>query len=158
MHDIDYDAEAAAGIAMRELIEEESRTSAQLAKLRKEAEREHRQAGFLTTAADTERRRIEWVQAELVKAGTERARSLGWTDAYTFTKALGERVVADVGRDVHVSIVRPAIVESSWLHPYPGWIEGQDGGAADLGVRAGRARSSRRRRRRSSTSCPVTMW
>src|SRR5215218_5060920 len=124
VHDIDYETEAAAGIAMRELIEEESRTSAQLAKLRKEAEREHRQAGFLTTAADTERRRIEWVQAELFTAGTERARSLGWTDVYTFTKALGERVVADVGRDVHVSVVRPAIVESSWLHPYPGWIEG----------------------------------
>src|SRR4029453_8295762 len=98
------------------LSEEESRPSAQLANLRKEAEREHRQAGFLTTAAATERRRIEWVQTELIKAGTERARSLGWTDAYTFTKALGERVVADVGRDVHVSIVRPAIVESSWLH------------------------------------------
>jgi fatty acyl-CoA reductase len=124
VHEIDYDAETAAGIAMRDLIEEESRTSEQLAKLRKEAEREHRQAGFLTTAAATERRRVEWVQAELIKAGTERARSLGWTDAYTFTKALGERVVADVGRDVHVSIVRPAIVESSWLHPYPGWIEG----------------------------------
>jgi fatty acyl-CoA reductase len=124
VHDIDYNAEATAGIAMRDLIEEESRTSAQLAKLRKEAERHHRQAGFLTTAADTERRRLDWVQAELVKAGTERARSLGWTDVYTFTKALGERVVADVGRDVHVSIVRPAIVESSWLHPYPGWIEG----------------------------------
>jgi len=57
VHDIDYDAEAAAGIAMRDLIEAESRTSAQLARLRKEAEREHRQAGFLTTAADTERRR-----------------------------------------------------------------------------------------------------
>ena len=124
IHDIDYDSEAAAGIAMRELIEAESRTSAQLARLRKEAEREHRQAGFLTTAADTERRRMNWVEAELVKAGTERARSLGWTDVYTFTKALGERVVADVGRGVHVSIVRPAIVESSWLHPYPGWIEG----------------------------------
>jgi alcohol-forming fatty acyl-CoA reductase len=123
-HDIDYDAETAAGIAMRDLIEEESRTSAQLARLRGDAEREHRQAGFLTTAADTERRRIEWVQAELVKAGTERARSLGWTDVYTFTKALGERVVTDVGQGVYVSIVRPAIVESSWLHPYPGWIEG----------------------------------
>ena len=123
-HNIDYDAEADAGIAMRDLIEAESRTSLQLAKLRKEAERVHRQAGFLTTSADTERRRIEWVNAELVKAGTERARSLGWTDVYTFTKALGERVVADVGRDVQVSIVRPAIVESSWLHPYPGWIEG----------------------------------
>ena len=124
VHNIDYDAEAAAGIAMRDLIEEESRTSVQLAKFRKQAEREHRQAGFLTTAADTERRRIAWVEAELVKAGTERARSLGWTDVYTFTKALGERVVADVCRDLHVSIVRPAIVESSWLHPYPGWIEG----------------------------------
>jgi alcohol-forming fatty acyl-CoA reductase len=124
VHNIDYDAEAAAGVMMRDLIEEESRTSAQLAKLRKEAEREHRQAGFLTTAADTERRRMEWVEAELVKAGIERARSLGWTDVYTFTKALAERVVADVGRDLHVSIVRPAIVESSWLHPYPGWIEG----------------------------------
>jgi alcohol-forming fatty acyl-CoA reductase len=123
-HNIDYETEAAAGIAMRDLIEAESRTSVQLAKLRKEAEREHRQAGFLTTAADTERRRLEWVEAELIKAGTERARSLGWTDVYTFTKALGERVVADVGRDVQVSIVRPAIVESSWLHPYPGWIEG----------------------------------
>ena len=124
MHAVDYDSETQAGLAMRDLIEAESRTSDQLAKLRKEAEREHRQAGYLTTAADTERRRIEWVQAELVKAGTERARSLGWTTFYTFTKALGERVVADVGRDIHISMVRPAIVESSWKHPYPGWIEG----------------------------------
>jgi fatty acyl-CoA reductase len=123
-HDIDYDAETRAGLTMRDLIEAESRTSERLTKLRKQAEREHRQAGFLTTAADTERRRQEWVQAELVLAGTERARSLGWTDVYTFTKALGERVVADVGAHLKVSIVRPAIVESSWKHPYPGWIEG----------------------------------
>jgi fatty acyl-CoA reductase len=124
VHEIDYRAETAAGLAMRDLIEAQSRTSERLAALRKEAERQHRAAGYLTTAADTERRRIEWVEAELVKAGTERARSLGWTDVYTFTKALGERVVAELGRDLHVSIVRPAIVESSWLHPYPGWIEG----------------------------------
>ncbi|HEX8487401.1 MAG TPA: HAD-IB family hydrolase, partial [Propionibacteriaceae bacterium] len=76
------------------------------------------------TAADTERRRKEWVHAKLVEAGTERARSLGWTDVYTFTKALGERVVADLGAEIEVSVVRPAIVESSWVHPYPGWIEG----------------------------------
>ncbi|MCW2811041.1 MAG: hypothetical protein JWP61_1499, partial [Friedmanniella sp.] len=123
-HDIDYQAETAAGLGMRDLIEAESRTSTRLTALRKAAEREHRAAGYLTTAADTERRRREWVQSELVLAGTERARSLGWTDVYTFTKALGERVVADVGADIHVSVVRPAIVESSWLHPYPGWIEG----------------------------------
>ncbi len=123
-HGIDYVEETKAGLAMRDLIEAESRTSAQLIKLRKQAEREHRAAGYLTTAADTERRRKEWVRAKLVEAGTERARSLGWTDVYTFTKALGERVVADLGKDIRVSIVRPAIVESSLVHPYPGWIEG----------------------------------
>ena len=121
---MDYQVETEAGLAMRARLEAESRTPERLAVLRRQAEREHRQAGFLTTAADTERRRLEWVEAELVKAGTERARSLGWTDVYTFTKALGERVVADVGADIAVSIVRPAIVESSWQHPYPGWIEG----------------------------------
>ncbi|MBA8795157.1 HAD superfamily hydrolase (TIGR01490 family) [Friedmanniella endophytica] len=123
-HDIDYRAETAAGLAMRDLIEAESRTSAQLTRLRKEAERDHRAAGYLTTAADTERRRKEWVQAKLVEAGTERARSLGWTDVYTFTKALGERVVADKGAHIRTSVVRPSIVESSLVHPYPGWIEG----------------------------------
>ncbi len=124
VHTIDYDAETEAGLRMRELVEAESRTSTRLAALRKQAEREHRRAGHLTTAADTERRRLAWVQAELVKAGTERARSLGWTDVYTFTKALAERVVADRGAQIRVSVVRPAIVESSWKHPYPGWIEG----------------------------------
>jgi alcohol-forming fatty acyl-CoA reductase len=123
-HSVDYRVETEAGLAMRDRIEAESRTPDRLAALRKQAERVHRQAGYLTTAADTERRRIEWVEAELVKAGAERARSLGWTDVYTFTKALGERLVADVGGELRVSMVRPAIVESSWQHPYPGWIEG----------------------------------
>ncbi|SDU89099.1 HAD-superfamily subfamily IB hydrolase, TIGR01490 [Microlunatus sagamiharensis] len=124
VHGIDYEAETRAGLAMREQVEAASRMPEQLTALRHQAERQHRQAGYLTTAADTERRRQEWVTAELVAAGTERARSLGWTDVYTFTKALGERVVTDLGADIEVSIVRPAIVESSWLHPYPGWIEG----------------------------------
>ena len=125
MHTVDYEAETRAGLAMRELIEAESRTSGRSSpSCARRPSASTGRPGYLTTAADTERRRIEWVQAELVKAGTERARSLGWTDVYTFTKALGERVVADVGRDIQVSMVRPAIVESSWRHPYPGWIEG----------------------------------
>ncbi|WP_420175282.1 HAD-IB family hydrolase [Luteococcus sp. OSA5] len=123
-HDVDYRVETEAALAMGQRVEEQSRTAEQLAILRKQAEREHRQAGFLTTAEDTERRRQEWVKAQLVEAGTERARSLGWTDVYTFAKAMGERVVADLGKDIKVSIVRPAIVESSLVHPYPGWIEG----------------------------------
>lgn len=123
-HDVDYRVETEAALAMGQRVEEQSRTAEQLAILRKQAERDHRQAGFLTTAEDTERRRKEWVKATLVEAGTERARSLGWTDVYTFAKAMGERVVADLGKDIQVSIVRPAIVESSLVHPYPGWIEG----------------------------------
>src|SRR5690606_28424971 len=106
-HDIDYRAETEAGLRMRDLIEAESRTSDRLTELRKEAEREHRAAGYLTTAADTERRRREWVTAELVKDGTERARSLGWTDVYSFTKALGERAVAYRGGGILVEVVRP---------------------------------------------------
>lgn len=123
-HDVDYRVETQHALAMAELVETQSRTAEQLAALRKLAERDHRQAGFLTTAEDTERRRQEWVKAKLVEAGTERARSLGWTDVYTFAKAMGERVVADLGKDIQVSVVRPAIVESSLVHPYPGWIEG----------------------------------
>ena len=123
-HDIDYRAEMKAGLAMSAEIETASRTADQLAKFRKQAEREHRAAGHLITASDTERRRKEWVQKKLVEAGTERARSLGWTDAYTFTKALGEKLVAEKCAHIRASIVRPAIVESSIKHPYPGWIEG----------------------------------
>ena len=123
-HEVDYEAETRAALAMKDHLEAQSRTARQLTRLRKAAEALHRQAGFLTTAEDTERRRREWVQRQLVAAGTERARSLGWTDVYTFAKAMGERVVADVGRQIRVSVVRPAIVESSLAHPYPGWIEG----------------------------------
>ncbi len=123
-HDVDYERESAAALAMKEHVEARSRSSEQLAILRKEAEHLHRKAGYLTTSEDTERRRREWVKQELVDAGTERARSLGWTDAYTFAKAMGERVVAQLGHDMQVSIVRPAIVESSLRFPHEGWIEG----------------------------------
>ena len=123
-HEVDYEAETRAALAMTDLVESRSRTSEQLTALRKEAEKLHRRAGYLTTSEDTERRRLAWVKKELVAAGTERARSLGWTDVYTFAKAMGEAVVADLCRDMQVSIVRPAIVESSLRYPHPGWIEG----------------------------------
>lgn len=123
-HDVDYRAETQQALAMSETIEKQSRTPEQLAALRRAAEREHRKAGYLTTSRDTERRRLEWVNEQLVEAGTERARSLGWTDVYTFAKAMAERTVEDLGSKIKVSIVRPAIVESALSQPYPGWIEG----------------------------------
>lgn len=123
-HSVDYKAETKRALALREFTENQSRTSERLTKLRRQAEKLHRQAGFLTTSQDTEQRRTQWVRQELITAGTERARSLGWTDCYTFAKAMGERAVEDLGASIRVSVVRPAIVESSLVAPYPGWIEG----------------------------------
>ena len=78
-----------------------------LAAFRKSAERDQGRAGPLTAAALAEKRRREWVVAELKNAGGERGRSLGWTDCYTFTKAMGERVVEELGAPMPCSIVRP---------------------------------------------------
>ena len=59
------------------------------------------------------------------RIGTERARSLGWTDCYTFTKALGERVVEDVRRAPRRSRSSGRASSSPRSRrPYPGWIEG----------------------------------
>ncbi|GAB96284.1 nucleoside-diphosphate-sugar epimerase [Kineosphaera limosa] len=64
--------------------------------------------------------------AMLRRAGKERARELGWTDVYTLTKALGERVAEDLwaGQGRRLTILRPTIIESALRYPYPGWIDG----------------------------------
>ena len=62
-------------------------------------------------------------RAHLVEAGTARARRLGWHDSYTYTKALGEMVLARDRGDVPTAIVRPTIIESSLRDPIPGWLE-----------------------------------
>lgn len=123
-HDVDLEAELAWGLSQRRVVEHQSRSAGVLERERRKAERTHSRAGLLTAAAATESARKEWVKRELVRIGSERARSLGWTDCYTFTKALGERVVEQHARDHRVSIVRPSIIESALERPYPGWIEG----------------------------------
>ncbi len=123
-HQVDLDAETTWGLAQRQSVEHRSRTAGVLEAQRKKAERTHSRAGLLTAARATEEARKEWVKDELVRLGTERARSLGWTDCYTFTKSLGERVVEADARTHPVSIVRPSIIESALVRPHPGWIEG----------------------------------
>ena len=123
-HQVDLEAELAWGLGQRQQVEHASRGADALTKHRKKAEKEHSRAGLLTAANATEAARKQWVKDELVRIGTERARSLGWTDCYTFTKALGERVVEEHAREHPVSIVRPSIIESALERPYPGWIEG----------------------------------
>ena len=123
-HAVDLEAELVWGLGQRQEVEHRSRGAELLTKERRKAERTHSRAGNLTAARATEEARQQWVKDELVRIGTERARSLGWTDCYTFTKALGERVVEDYARDRRASIVRPSIVESALVKPHPGWIEG----------------------------------
>ncbi len=78
----------------------------------------------LREALDTYKQR--WVDAELVREGTARAKQWGWTNTYTYTKSMGEQLTLKKGAElgVPVCIVRPAIVESSLSFPFPGWNEG----------------------------------
>jgi fatty acyl-CoA reductase len=133
-HDVDWRTERDAGLRLAQRIEDDSRQPALLTELSAAAKREHGRAGPMTTAEDAERRRRDWVRDQQKAAGGERARSLGWTDVYTFTKAMGERVVEELTSGsspdlpgapaIPVSIVRPSIIESALAVPYPGWIEG----------------------------------
>ena len=70
------------------------------------------------------RNRARWVRNRLVRVGMKRAAHLGWPNTYTFTKSLGESMLAQRGRDLAIAIVRPSIVESSTRTPFSGWNEG----------------------------------
>ncbi|HEY5922408.1 MAG TPA: AMP-binding protein [Kofleriaceae bacterium] len=69
------------------------------------------------------RERKIWMNDVLTKLGMERARHWGWTNTYTYTKSLGEQIILS-DKTVPVTIVRPAVVESSVRYPFPGWNEG----------------------------------
>jgi long-chain acyl-CoA synthetase len=64
----------------------------------------------------------KFVENQLMEAGKERALFWGWTNIYTYTKSIGEQVLAASG--VPFTIVRPAVVESSMEFPFVGWNEG----------------------------------
>src|SRR5437867_12535975 len=69
------------------------------------------------------RERKVWTRNRLTELGIERAKFWGWPNIYTYTKALGEQLVAAEAGIVR-SIVRPSIVESALRYPFPGWNEG----------------------------------
>ncbi|RAL22974.1 AMP-dependent synthetase [Lujinxingia litoralis] len=80
-------------------------------------------AGAMDTAC--ERARRNWVNKTLSQEGRKRAAFWGWPNIYTYTKSLGERILADAAaRGVKVTIARPAIIESAVNFPQQGWNEG----------------------------------
>jgi len=122
--EVDWRGEMAAARRARADADAESRDPELLATFAKEARKELGAAGPPLLAAKTEKRRTQWVADRLVEAGRSRAKSLGWPDAYAYTKALAERAVLEVRGHVPVTVVRPSIIESAWAEPHPGWIRG----------------------------------
>lgn len=120
----DWRAEVAAARRVRSDVDAESRQVDHLARFAKKARSELGAAGTALLAERTERLRDDWVKDQLVELGRSRARSLGWPDAYAYTKSLGELALLDQHGDLPVSIVRPSIVESALAEPHPGWIRG----------------------------------
>ena len=73
---------------------------------------------------EPERLRQDWVRQRLIAEGMRWARSRGWNDIYTFTKAMGEQMIMRHRGDVPTVIFRPSIIESAFEVPEPGWLDG----------------------------------
>ncbi|HET9530686.1 MAG TPA: SDR family oxidoreductase, partial [Blastocatellia bacterium] len=53
--------------------------------------------------------RSRWARNQLIEAGMARAKELGWPNTYTLTKSIAESLIAKLGSDLPVAIVRPSI-------------------------------------------------
>src|SRR5271156_603725 len=123
--DVPWETEVSSARRLRDDLEAESRKPEKLRSFTKQARAEIGAAGDHLIASKAEKLREEWVSNELVTAGTARALSLGWPDAYPFTKALGERaLVEQFEGKVPITFVRPSIIESALSEPRAGWIRG----------------------------------
>ena len=122
--DVDWRIEVDAARRTRQETETASRTPERLEGFRKEAREELGAAGIPALASKTEQLRLRWVNDRMAEAGRSRAHSLGFPDAYAYTKALGEIALRETADTIPVSIVRPSIIESSLAEPFPGWIRG----------------------------------
>lgn len=68
--------------------------------------------------------RRRWLENRLTEEGMRWSRQRGWNDTYTYTKAMGEQMVARERGERPTVIVRPSIIESSLSEPGPGWLDG----------------------------------
>ncbi|MFQ5558528.1 MAG: HAD-IB family phosphatase, partial [Acidimicrobiales bacterium] len=122
--DVDWRTEVANARRLRSDAERDSRMPDRLAALAQEARAGLGAAGTPALSARAEQLREKWVDQQMTDAGRARASSLGFPDAYAFTKAMGERALTESRGAVPVSIVRPSIIESAVAEPAPGWIRG----------------------------------
>ncbi|HYM11890.1 MAG TPA: SDR family oxidoreductase [Bryobacterales bacterium] len=67
--------------------------------------------------------RSKEITRRLTDLGRQRAEHWGWVNTYTYSKSLGEQIIA-AEKDLAWTIIRPAIIEGALRFPFPGWIEG----------------------------------
>lgn len=122
------DQEIADCAKLAERVREEARDSMMIARFRELARKRLTEEGRDVDDPDAlglavARERKVWTRTRLTDLGVERAAYWGWPNIYTYTKSLGEQLVAAETGMVR-SIVRPSIVESAQSYPFPGWNEG----------------------------------
>src|SRR6266850_1408158 len=113
---------------LAERVREEARDAMMVARFRELARKRLNEEGRDADDPDAlglavARERKVWTRTRLTELGVERAAWWGWPNIYTYTKALGEQLVAAETGIVR-SILRPSIVESALAYPFPGWNEG----------------------------------
>ena len=122
------DQEIADCAKLAERAREEARDSMMTARFRELARKRLMEEGRDAEDPDAlglavARERKVWTRTRLTDLGVERAAYWGWPNIYTYTKSLGEQLVAAETNMIR-SIVRPSIVESALSFPFPGWNEG----------------------------------
>lgn len=113
---------------LAERVREEAKDAMMVARFREQARKRLLEEGRDADDPDAmglavARERKVWTRTRLTDLGIERAAWWGWPNIYTYTKSLGEQLVA-AQTDIVRSIVRPSIVESAASYPFPGWNEG----------------------------------
>src|SRR5918999_376043 len=113
---------------LAERVRDEARDAMQAARFREQARKRLVEEGRDPDDLDAmglavARERKVWTRTRLTDLGIERAAWWGWPNIYTYTKSLGEQLVAAEAGMIK-SIVRPSIVESALSYPFPGWNEG----------------------------------
>src|SRR3989440_11777173 len=130
LHGVEFNVEQEIRDCARlaERVREEARDALQVARFRENARKRLIEEGRDPDDLDAmglavARERKLWARERLTELGIERATFWGWPNIYTYTKSLGEQLVA-AETDIVRSIVRPSIVESAKDYPFPGWNEG----------------------------------
>jgi Male sterility protein/haloacid dehalogenase-like hydrolase len=127
IEDFDYDRELRSLYEMVRKVEERAHSPEVEAALRRQALgrlHEHQRPPGREVEESIRKNRLRWIRNRLIRAGTRRARRLGWPNTYTFTKSLAESLLAMQGAGLPIAVVRPSIVETSIEEPFRGWNEG----------------------------------